>query len=111
VKRRPPPTLSLSEQQIESGRKAAAMLAAAGADCPQCGQDTTIFNSRVQQIVREATSWFRTATDGNPMIALRYVAALSEVIALHEELKHRRAKGEKATERIVNATATAGTGN
>jgi hypothetical protein len=96
--------LGIPEQQIVDGRQAAAMLKAAGGACRACGQDDSLFTRRVRQIVKESTDWFRTAADQNPIISLRYIAALSEAMALYEELQHRVTKAAHAEERL-HATA------
>lgn len=94
----------LTEKQVAKLEKQASLagparefLDRAAHGCPSCGQGTSIFNERKQQIIAEARVWFETpgaASDSH--VAVRYIAALVEIAKLQDALEYRVSKGEAA---------------
>jgi len=85
------------QRQVAEGNKAREVKAALG--------DMLI--KRREQVAREAVAAFRTPPfDGN--MALQYIAVLSELMALQEELDRQEELGERALETLMkNATVSA----
>lgn len=92
-----PKQLAAIEKNAAAGAAARQLLDAAHKTCPECGHGTNIFVEREQQIIREAVNWFRDlAVSKDDHLALRYVAALAEVRAMHEALGYRVKKADEA---------------
>lgn len=96
------------EQQISVGADAESFLNASARSCATCGQGTSIFNERKHQIIREAIEWFRSpsaSTDSH--VAVRFVAALAEIVALQDALEYRARKAETARAALYASDQTA----
>ena len=96
------------EEQVQLGADAAAFLNASARSCAACGHGTSIFNERKNQIIREAIQWFGSpsaSTDSH--VAVRYVAALAEIVALQEALEYRAQKAETARAALYASDQTA----
>jgi len=97
--------VKLSEKQLASlekstalGADARAVLDSAHRTCAECGHGTNIFNEREQQIIQEAIQWFRSpGAVKDDHHAVRFIAALAEIRALHEALTYRVRKAAEAT--------------
>lgn len=89
--------LATLEKQAAAAGPAREFLDRAARSCESCGQGTSIFNERKQQIIAEARDWFKSpgaATDSH--VAVRFIAALVEIVELQAALEHRVSKGEAA---------------
>jgi hypothetical protein len=89
--------LAIVERQARDGAPAKEFLDRASHTCETCGQGSSIFVERKNQVIREAIDWFRSpsaASDSH--VAIRYVAALAEIVALQTALEYRVSKAEDA---------------
>lgn len=92
------------ERQVAQGTDARAFLDRAEKSCPACGQGTTIFNERKNQIIREALEWFETPSrTSDSHVAVRYIAALAEIVKLQDALEYRVRKADEATASLYAA--------
>lgn len=88
------------ERQISQGAEAAEMRGRVKT-CPACGSGYGILQERRNQIVREARDWFRTpGSSKDDHVAVRYIAALAEVVDLEAALEHRERAAASATEQL-----------
>lgn len=97
------------EKQTAAGGPAREFLDRAATTCAHCGQGSSIFNERKEQIVKEAMAWFESpsaATDSH--VAVRYIAALVEVVKLQAALEYRVAKADDAKVTLYGGDQTAG---
>jgi hypothetical protein len=97
------------ERQAADGASAREFLDRGSSSCPHCGQGTSIFNERKKQIIAEAIEWFRSpsaASDSH--VAVRYVAALAEIVALQDALEYRVRKADEAKVTLYGGDQTAG---
>jgi hypothetical protein len=97
------------ERQAAAGASAREFLDRAALTCERCGQGTSIFAERKQQTIREAIEWFRSpsaASDSH--VALRYIAALAEIVALQDALEYRVKKADEAKVTLYGGDQTAG---
>lgn len=97
------------EKQMAAGPEARAFLATAEHACSVCGQGTSIFNERKEQIIAEAIGWFESpsaASDSH--VAVRYIAALAEIVKLQAALEHRVRKADEAKATLYGGDQTAG---
>ena len=104
-----PKQLAVLERHAGAGADAREFLDRAALTCPQCGQGSTIFAERTQQTIKEAIAWFRSpsaASDSH--VAVRYIAALAEIVALRTALEYRVAKAADATAALHGGAQTAG---
>lgn len=97
------------ESQIAAGAEAAGLLDRIAKTCPACGHGTNILKERLNQIIKEARDWFRQpGSVKDDHVAVRFVAALAEVIDLEEALGYRERQSERAREKLyVDQTAGA----
>lgn len=96
------------EKQAAEGAAAQQFLDRAALACERCGQGTSIFSERKNQIVREAIEWFRSPTAASDShVAVRYIAALAEVTALQDALEYRARKADEAKATLYGADQTA----
>lgn len=85
------------EKQVQLGADAEGFLSAGARSCRACGQGSSVFNERKNQIIREAIDWFRSPTASTDShVAVRYVAALAEIVALQDALEYRVRKAGDA---------------
>lgn len=103
-----PKGLSVLERDITSGSAARAILSAAETSCPTCGHGHTIFTEIERQIIKESVAWVRTHSPvKDDHLAVRFLARLSEIMALQDALKYRVEQGAKAQAKLVNRDQTA----
>jgi superfamily I DNA/RNA helicase len=105
-----PKQVAILERQMDGGPSAREFLDRAAASCAACGQGTSIFNERKNQIIREATEWFESPADkSDSHVAVRFIAALVEVVKLQSALEYRVDKADKAKATLyAHADQTAG---
>jgi hypothetical protein len=85
------------QRQAEAAGPAKEFLDRASRICGACGQGTSIFQERKNQIIREAIQWFESpSAAADSHVAVRYIAALAELVRLQDALEYRVSKGEEA---------------
>lgn len=88
------------ERQIAQGAEAADLRGRLKI-CNHCGSGTNILQERRNQIVQEARDWFRTpGTSKDDHVAVRFIAALAEVVDLEIALGYRERVAASATEQL-----------
>lgn len=101
-----PKQRAIVERQAADGAEARAFLDRAARSCESCGQGTSIFAERERQIIGEAIEWFRSpsaASDAH--VAVRYIAALAEIVALRDALEYRARKTDDAKAALYGGEA------
>lgn len=97
------------ERQAADGADARAFLDRAARSCGHCGQGTSIFKERENQIIREAIEWYRSpSVSSDSHVAIRYIAALAEIVALRDALEYRVRKADEANATLYGGDQTAG---
>lgn len=97
------------ERQAADGSVARGFLDRAAHTCEGCGQGTSIFVERKNQIIKEAIEWFRSPTAASDShVAIRYVAALAEIVSLQDALEYRARKADEAKATLYGGDQTAG---
>jgi hypothetical protein len=96
--------LAIVERQARDGATAKEFLDHASRACETCGQGSSIFVDRKNQIIREAIDWFRSPSASDSHVAIRYVAALAEIVALQDALEYRVSKAEDARATLYKAS-------
>lgn len=97
------------ERQAADGAGAREFLDRAARTCERCGQGSSIFNERKQQIIREAIEWFSTpSATSDSHVAVRYIAALKEIVELQSALEYRVRKADDAKATLYGGDQTAG---
>lgn len=88
------------ERQVAQGAEAAELRGRTKI-CSHCGSGTNVLQERRNQIVQEIRDWFRTpglAKDDH--VAVRFCAALAEVVDLEIALGYRERVAASATEKL-----------
>ena len=90
------------QRQIEQGAEAAALQGKMKL-CPSCGSGTNILQERRNQIVKEARDWFRQpGSSKDDHVAVRYLAALAEIVAIEAALDSRERASASAHEQLYS---------
>lgn len=96
------------EKHAAAGGQAREFLDRSATSCRHCGQGTSVFSERKTQIIKEAIEWFRSpSASSDSHVAVRYVAALAEIVALQDALEYRVRKADEAKVTLYGATETA----
>lgn len=71
--------------------------------CSHCGSGYGVLQERRNQIVQEACDWFRQpGSSKDDHVAIRYIAALAEIVALERSLDHRERAASTASEQLFS---------
>lgn len=88
------------ERQVSQGAEAAELRGRLKI-CSHCGSGTNVLQERRNQIVQEARDWFRTpGTSKDDHVAVRFIAALAEVVDLEIALGYRERVAASANEQL-----------
>ncbi|MGH8897518.1 MAG: hypothetical protein ACRDZ4_10940 [Egibacteraceae bacterium] len=97
------------ERQAADGSAAREFLDRSARSCSQCGQGSSIFNERKEQIIREAIEWFESPrVNSDSHVAVRYIAGLVEIVKLQRALEYRVRKADDAKLTLYGGDQTAG---
>ncbi len=90
------------QRQVEHGAEATA-LKNSTKRCQHCGSGTNIFHERREQIIKEACDWFRTpGSSKDDHVAVRYLAALAEIVAIETAIESRERAAAGAHEKLYS---------
>ena len=90
------------ERQIAQGAEAAALQGKTKL-CSHCGSGTNVLQERRNQIIQEARDWFRQpGLTKDDHVAVRFVAALAEIVDLEIALGYRERVAASAHEKLYS---------